>query len=135
MAQMSIDVVQAMPPLTGRDLKHRIKEIRGLNGNVVKLYITSPGGDGPFPCIYHVHGGGMAFSTTAMPIYNRFRDELAQRGAIVVAVEFRNSAGDLGPFPFPAGLDDVSAGMKWCLENRYAKISQIPCGSGGKKLL
>jgi acetyl esterase/lipase len=69
--------------------------------------------------------------------YVRWRDELAATGLIVIGVEFRNAAGKLGPFPFPAGLNDCYSGLQWAHENRDALgISKIVISgeSGGGNL-
>ena len=42
--------------------------------------------------------------------YERWRDELAAAGLVVVGVEFRNGGGKHGPYPFPAGLERLRAG-------------------------
>jgi len=54
----------------------------------------------------------------ADPGYVRWRDELAATGLVVVGVEFRNGAGELGNHPFPAGLNDCASGAQWVIENR-----------------
>ncbi len=72
---------------------------------------------GPLPCVYHLHGGGMAILQASDPGYVRWRDELAATGLVVVGVEFRNSSGRLGPHPFPAGLDDCVTGFRWTREH------------------
>jgi acetyl esterase/lipase len=47
-----------------------------------------------------------------------WRDELAAAGLVVVGVEFRNGGGKHGPHPFPAGLDDCAAALRWVVEHR-----------------
>ena len=37
---------------------------------------------------------------------------------LAVDVEFRNSAGKLGPHPYPAGLNDCAAAVRWVWANR-----------------
>ena len=88
--------------------------INGENGNDVTLYISKPSAaETPLPCIFHIHGGGMAFGSATNLGYVRWRDHLAASGLVVVGVEFRNSAGKLGPHPHPAGLNDCAAGIHW----------------------
>ena len=53
-----------------------------------------------------------------MARYVRLRDELAATGMVVVGVEFRNAGGKLGPHPFPAGLDDCAAAVRWVHAHR-----------------
>jgi len=87
----------------------------------VKLLITRPAAAParPLPCVYHIHGGGMAFMTASQASYSHFRALLAAAGGfVVVGVEFRNSSGSLGRHPFPAGLDDCMAGLEWVHAHR-----------------
>ncbi|MFE4696614.1 alpha/beta hydrolase [Streptomyces sp. NPDC056738] len=68
----------------------------------------APAGHGPRPVIYHSHGGGMVLGT------NRAGVELVlewarELDAVVVSVEYR-----LAPeHPYPAGVEDVYAGLLW----------------------
>lgn len=95
--------------------------IRGSDDNDVKLYIHRPKGvDGDLPCLVHTHGGGMVLMTAADPIFIRWRNSLAEAGIMVVGVEFRNGGGRLGNHPFPAGLNDCTAGVRWVYANREA---------------
>ena len=67
----------------------------------------------------------------------RWRSDLAASGLVVVGVEFRNGAGDLGNHPFPAGLNDCAAGLNWVFNNREnLNISNIILSgeSGGANL-
>ena len=96
-------VVSNTPQTSG--VSSRTEVITGVDGNDINLYIHRPdGADGPMPCIVHTHGGGMAILKAANPSYGRWRDDLAATGMVVVGVEFRNAAGELGPHPFPAGV-------------------------------
>jgi acetyl esterase len=93
--------------------------ITGADGNDITLYISRPDdAAGPLPGVVHLHGGGMAISTAADVGYMKLRESLAATGVVVVGVEFRNSGGKLGPHPFPAGLNDCAAGVRWAFANR-----------------
>jgi acetyl esterase/lipase len=93
--------------------------IAGSNGNDITLYVSRPGNaDGPLPCVVHVHGGGMAFLSAADTGYLRWRESIAATGLVVVGVEFRNAGGKLGPYPYPAGLDDCADAIQWVATNR-----------------
>jgi acetyl esterase len=70
------------------------------------------------PGLVHLHGGGMAIGSATDLVYARGREYLAGTGLVVVGVEFRNSAGKLGPHPYPAGLNDCAAGVRWTYANR-----------------
>jgi acetyl esterase/lipase len=93
--------------------------ITGADGNDITLYISKPNdADGALPGVVHLHGGGMAISSAADRCYMTLRESLAATGVVVVGVEFRNSAGKLGPHPFPAGLNDCASGVRWVAANR-----------------
>lgn len=115
-----------------------VEEIDGGDNNRIKLYIHRPTkGDGPLPCIVHLHGGGMVMFEAAWPNYRRWRDELAAIGTIAIGVEYRNGAGVLGPHPFPAGLDDCASAVRWAHTHRQELgISNIVVSgeSGGGNL-
>lgn len=87
--------------------------ITGEDGNDVTLYVSRPDADGPLPAVVHLHGGGMAIASAADVTYLRLREHIASTGLVVVGVEFRNSGGKFGPHPFPAGLNDCAAGVRW----------------------
>ena len=105
-------LAQDLPPLDG--VTSELVTITGDGGHEIRLHVHRPAGvEGPLPCIYQVHGGGMVMLATEGPLYTRWRLELAAAGAVVVGVEYRNGAGVLGAHPFPAGLDDCAAGLHW----------------------
>jgi len=78
-----------------------------------RLDIFLPGtGSGPFPAILHIHGGGFAAG------HRRSYHTLAcfrglERGYAIVALDYRLS----GEAPFPAGLRDVRAAIRWLRAN------------------
>ena len=93
--------------------------IDGDGGNDLTLYIGRPeGASSTLPCIFHIHGGGMAFGSATDIGCRSWRDSLAASGLVVVGVEFRNSAGKLGPHPYPAGVNDCAAGLRWAAAHR-----------------
>ena len=93
--------------------------IAGTDGNDVTLYVSRPDASGgALPCVVHLHGGAMAFLSAADTGYMRGREYLAATGLVVVGVEFRNSGGKLGPYPYPAGLNDCAAAVRWVATNR-----------------
>jgi acetyl esterase/lipase len=65
-------------------------------------------GDGPFPIILHIHGGGFAIGDKRdmhlTPLLQGLR-----RGYAVVSVNYRLS----GEAIFPAGLQDIKAAIRW----------------------
>jgi acetyl esterase/lipase len=69
-------------------------------------------GDGPFPVILAVHGGGFAVGDKRdLPIRSYLRG--LGRGYAVASVNYRLSGEAL----FPAGLQDVKAAVRWLRSN------------------
>ena len=82
--------------LTGLVVEHR--DVAG-----VPCIVTAPEGDGPFPVVVWVHGGGWTIGTAdiVQPTAVRLARSV---GCVVVNVDYR-----LAPeFPFPAALEDVT---------------------------
>ena len=125
-----------LPPVSGVD--RSIEVIRGIDGNDVTLYIHRPTGvEAPLPGVLHLHGGGMVLLEAAGPGFNRWRDDLASTGLVVVGVEFRNGGGKHGPYPFPAGLTDCTSALRWMSDNReQLRVTKIVVSgeSGGGNL-
>ena len=108
------------------------------DGSDISLYLDVPKNrGGKLPCIVHVHGGGMAFSTARRPLTARWRKTLAEEGLLVVGIEFRNAGGVLGNHPFPGGLNDCASAVQWVHANRASlDISSLVVAgeSGGGNL-
>ncbi|MCO1654038.1 alpha/beta hydrolase fold domain-containing protein [Pseudonocardia humida] len=110
-------LMQDLPPVEG--VERSTETVTGPDGDPITLFISRPAGaDGPLPGVLHIHGGGMVILSAAGPAYARVRDEIAATGAVVVGAEYRNGAGALGAHPFPAGLDDCTAALRWVHEHR-----------------
>ena len=93
--------------------------ITGMDGNEIPLFVHSPvAAERPVPGIVHIHGGGMAILSAAGPEFIQWRDSLADKGVVVVGVEFRNAGGRLGNHPFPAGLNDCVSAVRWVYANK-----------------
>ena len=69
-------------------------------------------GDGPFPVILHIHGGGFAIGDKRDIHVMAFLKGL-ERGYAVVSVNYRLS----GEAIFPAGLQDIKASIRWLKAN------------------
>lgn len=89
------------------------------NGNAVKVLFIRPDNDQIVPCVYYIHGGGMATMSCFDGNYKAWGRIMAAQGVAVAMVDFRNalvasSAPEVAPYP--AGLDDCVAGVKWLSE-------------------
>lgn len=99
----------------------RSKEIcKGVNGNDIEIFIHRPDHveETKLPCIIHLHGGGMSMLSAAGLGFSNIRDDLADKGCLVIGVEFRNAGGALGPHPFPAGLNDCSSALRYVHDHK-----------------
>jgi acetyl esterase/lipase len=106
-----------LPEISG--VERSEETIEGADGNAITLNIHRPADTASeVPAVLHLHGGGMALLSAADDQFVRWRDELAAAGVVAVGVEFRNSAGKLGPYPFPAGLDDCTSALVWLHAHR-----------------
>jgi len=78
-----------------------------------KLDIFLPDtGDGPFPVIFHIHGGAFAMGDKRDIQVTPYLRAL-KRGYAVVSVNYRLSGEAL----FPAGLHDLKAAIRWLRAN------------------
>jgi acetyl esterase/lipase len=86
------------------------------DGNTIKVQLIRPRSDGPLPCVYYIHGGGMQMMSCFDGLYRAWGRIIAAQGVAVAMVDFRNclvasSAPEVAPYP--AGLDDCVSGVKW----------------------
>jgi acetyl esterase/lipase len=86
------------------------------DGNPIKVRLIRPKSDETLPCVYYIHGGGMQAMSCFDGIYRAWGRMIANQGVAVAMVDFRNcvlasSAPEVAPFP--AGLNDCVAGVKW----------------------
>jgi acetyl esterase/lipase len=73
----------------------------------LQLDMARPKGDGPFPAILCIHGGG--FRAGNRQGYDKQCIRLAQQGYAALTVTYR-----LAPkYPFPAAIHDVKAAVRW----------------------
>jgi acetyl esterase/lipase len=91
--------------------------------NQINLRIIRPQNEATLPCVYYIHGGGMAASSCFDGHYRGWGKILAAQGLVVVMVDFRNAvtASSVPEVaPFPAGLNDCVSGFRWVRENAKA---------------
>jgi acetyl esterase/lipase len=86
------------------------------DGNAIRLQLIRPKTPEPLPCVYYIHGGGMASMSCFNGMYRTWGRLIANQGVAVVMVDFRNcvvpsSCAEVAPFP--AGLNDCVSGLKW----------------------
>ncbi|MDK1023835.1 MAG: alpha/beta hydrolase [Gammaproteobacteria bacterium] len=93
------------------------------DGNTINIQYIRPDSDEVLPCIYYIHGGGMASMSCYDGNYRAWGKIIAAQGVAVAMVDFRNA---LTPSsvpevePFPAGLNDCVSGLKWVHANADA---------------
>lgn len=75
--------------------------------------IYLPEGEGPFPVIVLVHGGGFMFGDAKMPIIQPVIETGTANDYAVVSVDYRKSAEAV----FPAALADVKAAVRFVRAN------------------
>lgn len=110
---------ETVAPSTGLDVS--VHEFTSSpDGNTVRIQLIQPESDGPLPCVYYIHGGGMQVMSCFDGLYKAWGRIIAAQGVAVAMVDFRNclvasSAPEVEPFP--AGLHDCVSGVKWVREN------------------
>src|SRR4051812_31536977 len=82
------------------------------DGQHLKLDLARPKtGDGPFPAVVCIHGGG--FRAGSREGYDGLCVRLAQKGYVAVTVSYR-----LAPkYQFPAAVPDTKAAVRWLRTN------------------
>jgi acetyl esterase/lipase len=90
------------------------------DGNTIKIQFIRPDNADILPCVYYIHGGGMATMSCYDGNYKAWGRIIAAHGVAVAMVDFRNalvasSAPDVAPYP--AGLNDCISGVRWISAN------------------
>jgi acetyl esterase/lipase len=88
------------------------------DGQHLQLDMARPrAGDGPFPAVVCIHGGG--FRAGSRKGYDDLCVRLAEQGYVAVTVSYR-----LAPkYPFPAAIHDTKAAVRWL--RAHAKMYKI----------
>jgi acetyl esterase len=118
---------EEIAPSTGLTVTEHIV-VSAPDGNKVHIRFIRPEGDDPVPCVYYIHGGGMATMSCYDGNYRAWGRLIAARGVAVAMVDFRNSvvassAEEVAPFP--AGLHDCVSGVRWVAAN-HAELGIDP---------
>ncbi|MCB2074608.1 MAG: alpha/beta hydrolase fold domain-containing protein [Novosphingobium sp.] len=90
------------------------------DGNSINLQFIVPEGEGGWPCVYYMHGGGMMMGSCFDPMFSAWGRLVAANGVAVAMVDFRNAvmpSSAPGIAPYPAGLDDCVSGLRWVHDN------------------
>ncbi|KAL8743032.1 MAG: hypothetical protein Q9190_004576 [Brigantiaea leucoxantha] len=114
--------------LSSKPIRMVEQQVRGSDGNDVKLMIYRPvGSEGVrLPAVVYFHGGGMVFLRTENPMHISWVEALARTELVVIAVDFRNTLTQTGFHPFPAGLNDCAAAVRWIKAHKLQlEISKI----------
>ena len=86
------------------------------DGNTARIQFIRPTSSEKLPCVYYIHGGGMASLSCYNGNYKAWGRMIAGQGVAVAMVEFRNCVTPSAlpeVAPFPAGLNDCVSGVKW----------------------
>lgn len=98
-----------LPPVTPNAVTREERHVPGPEGAPeIGLLIYTPEGSGPFPCLYHIHGGGYVGGSAA-PLEFMHRPLAEELGCVIVSVSYR-----LAPeTAFPGNIEDCYAGLAW----------------------
>ncbi len=90
------------------------------DANTVKINFIRPEGHQSVPCVYYIHGGGMATLSAFDGNYRAWGKIIAANNVAVAMVDFRNCAvASSAPEvePYPSGLNDCVSGLRWLAAN------------------
>jgi acetyl esterase/lipase len=113
---------EAISPSAGLTVSE-VSIVSDPDGNKINMRIIRPETDAILPCVYYIHGGGMATSSCFDGHYRGWGKILAAQGLVVVMVDFRNAviASSVPEVaPYPAGLNDCASGFRWVRANAAA---------------
>ncbi len=90
------------------------------DGNTIRVHFIRPHNSEIVPCVYYIHGGGMASQSAERGHYKAWGRIIAAQGVAVAMIDFRNcltpsSVPEIAPYP--AGLNDCVSGLKWAHAN------------------
>jgi acetyl esterase/lipase len=93
-------------------------------GTPLALDLARPEGDGPFPLLVFIHGGGWMYGDRRV-YTNEIRTHAAERGFVAVSLDYRLMDPDrknVAAHPWPAQIDDVRCAIRFLRANakRYA---------------
>lgn len=86
------------------------------DNNTIKVQFIRPNNTKKLPCVYYIHGGGMATMSCFDGHYKAWGKIIAAQGVAVAMIDFRNAlvpSSSEEVAPFPGGLNDCISGVKW----------------------
>lgn len=95
--------------------------IDGQDGNKIKFIIRRPlaSMNDFIPAIIYFHGGAMVMLHTENPVHVHWAESLVKTDHLaVISVDFRNTVSQDGFHPYPAGLNDCTAAVRWICAHR-----------------
>lgn len=103
--------VKSIPITEGVDTRQAAIEHDGVRVPV-RIYTSTAPKPGPQPVFYYIHGGGFVAGSPDV-VEEMCKLVVTRTGCVSVSVDYR-----LAPeHPFPAGLDDCYAVLKWIFKN------------------
>jgi acetyl esterase len=87
-------------------------EYRNIDGKKLTLDVSVPDGDGPFPAVIIVHGGGWARGDKRSYV-TPLLDTLTKANFVWFSIEYRMAP----EFQFPAPAEDAMAAVQWVWAN------------------
>jgi len=101
----------AMAPPDRQDVSKEDRRVPGPEGAPevpIRIYRPVAEARAPRPCVFEIHGGG--FMLGSIEMMDAWCQQIASAvDAVVVSVEYRLAPED----PFPAGLEDCHAALRW----------------------
>jgi len=112
------DAVMAILHDQNKDTPEKVGKIENvtieLSSGEIKGRIYKPEGDGPFPMILYIHGGGWVIAD--LDTYDSSPRALTNgAGAIVVSIQYRQAPEN----KFPAAHEDSYGAYQWVLKNGH----------------
>ncbi len=104
-------LAQKDPPVPDTVVFEKNIEYTNPDNQHLQLNIAKPKGNGPFPTVLFIHGGG--FRAGVREGHNTQIIRLAEHGYVAATVSYR-----LAPkYPFPAAIHDTKAAVRWLRAN------------------
>jgi acetyl esterase/lipase len=90
------------------------------DGHQIELHVYRPrDATGKLPGVVYYHGGGMTILSPFNKVHRRWCYDIAAAGTVAIGVGFRNAhGGEEGVQPFPLGLHDCLAALRWVDDSR-----------------